>query len=77
MELWTNSDGTLVAELSTLEGNGQVRTAYGKTFIKLPNGSEILLESFAHAADRNADNEIEGWNITSAIDGSKYLIIND
>lgn len=74
--LWTDSDGTLVAELSTLIANNSARMSYGKTIIKMPNGGEFLLES-ASERDTNSEGETEGWRWTSAIDGKKYLVIND
>ena len=70
-EIWIDSDGTLVAELSELELN---RPELGKVgIIALPN--KLLADLTTWDTDRNDDGEIIGWR--REVHGQKYLVIND
>lgn len=66
--VWDDCEGTMVAELSTLEANGLAKSGN----ITLLNNNSVHLSDCAK--DMN-DDEVAGWRCT--ISGQKYLIIND
>ena len=68
--IWSEHEGTRIAEISTLQANGFST----KGMVQLPDKTMSDLRQWTPDMDASGE-DIAGWKHT--VNGQKYLIIND